>query len=64
MAARNQPTIHAEAARACFINEHQLAPGRLQLAHRSPQRIAVAGDLTLMPNLATFLGNGDIDQPL
>jgi len=62
--ALHQAAIDSEAARPRFVDKHQLVPGRLELAHRSPQRIRIAADLTVMPNLPALLGNGYIDRLL
>src|SRR5439155_9637991 len=51
-----------KAARPRLVDEHQLPPQRLELTHRSPQRIHVAADLTVMTDLAAFVGNSDIDR--
>src|SRR5213075_1739670 len=62
MTSRGQAAIDPKAAGPRLVHEHQLPPRRLELAYRSPQRIHVAADLTMMANLAAFLGNGEIDR--
>src|SRR5208283_1077429 len=62
MTARDQFAVDAKAARPRLVDEHQLPTQRLELAHRSPQRIHVAADLTVMTNLVAFLGHRDIDR--
>jgi hypothetical protein len=62
MTTGDQTAVDAIATRPRLINKHQLPTQRLELAHRSPQRIHVATDLTVMANLATFVGNSNIDR--
>jgi hypothetical protein len=62
MATRLEIAVDHKPARARLVHEHQLPVQRLELAHRPRQRVHVSADPTVMPNLATFLGNGDVDR--
>src|SRR5205823_4250503 len=59
---RGQAAVDAKPARPRLVDEHQLPARRLELAYRSPQRIHVATDLTVMANLAAFLRHREIDR--
>src|SRR5437899_1026140 len=62
MTPRGQAAIDAKPARPRLVDEHQLPARRLELTHRSPQRIHIAADLTMMANLAAFLRHREIDR--
>src|SRR5580704_7833805 len=57
MTTRGQAAIDPKTTRPRLVHKHQLPARRLELAHRSPRRIHVATDPTVMTNLATFLGH-------
>src|SRR5438093_13540587 len=59
---RGQAAVDAKPARPRLVHEHQLPARRLELAYRSPQRIHVAADLTVMANLAAFPRHREIDR--
>jgi hypothetical protein len=62
MPARFQHAIDPEAAGTRLVHEYQRASRRLQLAHQPRQRVQICADPTVMTNLATFGGDGDVDR--